>query len=260
MNDTVLNPGETFDYNTCLGQRTRERGYQEAGAYSGGKHVNEVGGGICQGSSTLYYCAMYANLEITVRYCHYFVVSYLPWGMDATVSWGGPDFRFVNSRDYPIKIKAWVSDGNLTVQIWGTDVDGSYVRITNDTWEDSEYYYAQTYRTVYAADGTEISSEKEAYSSYHKYEAMEETPPPDDDTPAPTNTPVPTDTPAPADTPAPTPAPTEPPAANTPEPTPAPTPEPPPVTPEPEPEITPEPPPPPTEAPAPEQDSPTDGE
>ena len=245
MNDTILNPGETFDYNSCLGQRTAARGYQAAGAYSGGKHVSEIGGGICQGSSTLYYCAMHANLDITVRYCHYFVVSYLPWGMDATVSWGGPDFRFVNSRDYPIKIKAWVSNGQLTVQIWGTDVDGTYVRITNETWEDSEYYYAQTYRTVYAADGTQLSRNKEAYSSYAKYEAGEETPAPvDPSTPtpaptaAPTNTPEPTTEPtAPPSSTTPTPAPT---AAPTPEPTAAPTPEP---TAAPTPEPTPPPPP-----------------
>jgi vancomycin resistance protein YoaR len=196
LNDTVVNPGETFDYNTCLGQRTTERGYKEAGVYVGGKHSTDVGGGICQDSSTLYYCALYANLEITVRDNHYFVVSYLPWGLDATVSWGGPDFRFVNNRDYPIKIKAWVSDGYLTVEIWGTDVDGSYVQMTSDTWEDSEYYYAQTYRAVYAADGTLISKEKEAYSRYHKYEAGEETPAPEENT----ATPKPTATASPAPT------------------------------------------------------------
>lgn len=225
MNDTVVNPGETFDYNTCLGQRTAERGYQEAGAYSGGKHVSELGGGICQGSSTLYYCAMKANLNITVRSCHYFVVGYLPRGMDATVSWGGPDFRFVNNRDYPIKIKAWVSDGELTVQIWGTDVDGSYVDLSNETWEDDEYYYARTYRTVYAADGSVISSQQEAYSEYHKYEEGEEATP----TPSPTATPEETPTPTPEVTATPKPEPTQ-----TAEPTPEPT-----ATPEPTPDPTP---------------------
>ena len=255
MNGTVLNPGETFDYNTCLGERTAARGYQSAGAYSGGRHVSEIGGGICQGSSTLYYCAMHANLDITVRYCHYFVVSYLPWGMDATVSWGGPDFRFVNSREYPIKIRAWVSDGELTVQIWGTDADGTYVRITNDTWEDDEYYYAQTYRTVYAADGTQLSREKEAYSSYAKYEAGEETPAPV----APTDeTPTPTEVPPETTTPEPTPTPTAPPSSNTPPPPPTAPPTPPPTeAPTPPPPTTAPteaPTPPPTEAPTPPPD------
>lgn len=171
MNGTVLLPGEEFNYNECLGERTSAKGYQAAGAYSGGKHVSAIGGGICQGSSTLYYCALKANLEITERWEHYFSVSYLPLGMDATVSWGWPDFKFVNSRDWPIRIDSWVADGQLYVQIWGTDVDGSYVDITADGWEDASYYYAQTYRNVYAADGTLISSEPEAYSRYNKYEA-----------------------------------------------------------------------------------------
>ena len=251
LDGTVVNPGETFDYNSCLGQRTTARGYLEAGAYSGGQHVNEVGGGICQASSTLYYCAIKANLEITARSAHYFIVTYLPRGIDATVSWGGPEFRFVNSRDYPIRIRAWVSDGQLTVQLWGTDVDGSYVDITSDTWEDSEFYYARTYRNVYAADGTLISSNEEAYSAYHKYEANANTPAPvetDDPeeidvTPDPTE--VPTAPPEEIDvTPEPT-EPTEPEPADEPEPVSEPDPveepaTPPPSEPEPAPEPEPE--------------------
>jgi len=202
VNGTILEPGDTFDYNKIVGQRTTARGYKEAGAYSGGKHVNGVGGGICQTSSTVYYCAMYANLNITTRSCHYFAVSYLPRGFDATVSWGGPDFRFTNSRDYPVKIKAWVSNGQLTVQIWGTNTDGSYVKMTSDTWEDSTHYYAQTYRELYAADGTLISRNKEAYSSYSKYEESGETPQPETD-PTPTPSPTPDVTPTPAPTPIP---------------------------------------------------------
>lgn len=174
MNGTVLLPGEEFNYNDCLGERTTDKGYQSAGAYANGQHTTAVGGGICQGSSTLYYCALYANLDITERWDHYFAVSYLPMGLDATVSWYSPNFRFVNDRDYPIRVDAWVSNGELTVEIWGTDVDGSYVTITSDGWEDSEYYYAQTYRNVYDADGNLISSTEEAYSRYNKYEKTDE--------------------------------------------------------------------------------------
>lgn len=253
MNDTILNPGDEFDYNSCLGQRTTARGYKEAGAYSAGQHVSEVGGGICQGSSTLYYCAIYANLDITLRSCHYFTVSYLPRGFDATVSWGGPNFRFVNSRDYPIKIKAWVSDGYLTVQIWGTNLDGSYVKATSETWEDSTYYYAQTYRTVYAADGSVISNEKEAYSKYAKYESGAE------ETPSATSTAAPTATPAPTNPP---PSVTDPPPAVT-DPPPVVT-DPPPVVTDPPPVVTDPPPvvtdPPPAEDPEPDPDPDTGGE
>ncbi len=175
MNGTVIQPGAEFGYNDCLGQRTTAKGYQEAGAYSNGKHSTAVGGGICQGSSTLYYCCLYANLDITLRYDHYFTVTYLPMGLDATVSWGGPDFKFRNSRNYPIKIEAWVSNGSLTVRLLGTNEDGSYVKMTSDTWEDADFYYAQTYRNVYDANGNLMSSSKEAYSRYHKHEDTTET-------------------------------------------------------------------------------------
>lgn len=135
VDGVVLNPGEEFDFNKIVGQRTTARGYKPAGAYVGGKSVNEVGGGICQVSSTIYFCALKSDLKITKRSNHHFTVAYLPPSLDATVSWGGPDFRFVNSRDYPIKIRAWVESKKLYVEIWGTKVDDTYVELESRTIE-----------------------------------------------------------------------------------------------------------------------------
>ena len=104
INGYILNPGETFSYNTVVGKRTTEAGFKSASAYSGGQVVQSIGGGICQTSSTLYCAVLYANLEIVTRSEHGFAVSYVPWGMDATVSWGGPEFKFKNNREFPIKI------------------------------------------------------------------------------------------------------------------------------------------------------------
>ena len=117
IDGVVLEPGESFSYNSTVGQRTVANGFKEAGAYANGQVVQEVGGGICQVSSTLYYCTMVSNLQITSRTNHYFSVGYIEPGMDATVSWGSPDFVFVNSRTFPIKIHAYVSGGMITVEI-----------------------------------------------------------------------------------------------------------------------------------------------
>ena len=62
---------------------------------------------------------MFADLDVTVRRNHQFVTSYLPGGKDATVVWGAQDFKFKNSRKYPIKITATVSGGVATIQVWG---------------------------------------------------------------------------------------------------------------------------------------------
>lgn len=191
INGVILQPGQTFSYNDVLGQRTKANGFKEAGAYSGGQVVQEVGGGICQVSSTLYYCAMVSNLKINTRTCHYFPVAYIEPGMDATVSWGGPEFKFTNSREYPIEIKAYVEKNSITVEIWGTDVDGSYVKMSYT----ANGLRATTYRTVYDKDGNEISRTVEANSTYHSHDT---TPKP---TPTPSATPTPTPTPKPQPTP-----------------------------------------------------------
>ena len=202
INGVVLMPGEQFDYNECLGERTTERGYKAAGAYSGGQVVQEVGGGICQVSSTLYYAALLANLQIDVRSCHYFPVGYLSAGLDATVSWGGPEFRFTNNTDWPIKIEASVDTAanTVTVHIVGTNVDGTYVKmesgVTGYIYTNSEYpevatgYKAESYRCVYSADGTLLSRTHEASSTYHYHEEDIVYP-----TPTPEPTPMPSEEP-----------------------------------------------------------------
>ena len=195
INGRIYNPGEEFWYNATVGQRTEARGFQPAAAYSGGKTVTSIGGGICQVSSTLYYATLMADLKIVLRYAHMFDPGYMPvTGCDATVSWGGPDFAFRNSTDYPIKITTSYNDetNQLTITLLGTKTDDHYVEMTNQflsyserktvyqesesiapgTSEVEQYghngYAVQTYRNVYAGDGTLLRSTKEAYSDYDR--------------------------------------------------------------------------------------------
>lgn len=145
INGYVLLPGDTFDYNQVLGKRTAEAGYKAAGAYANGETVYEIGGGICQVSSTLYYCTLLADLEIVTREAHSYVSNYMPYGMDATVSWNGPDFRFRNNTDYPIRIEAEVSDGYVKVKLVGTDTKDYYVEMEYEIigWEAYETVYQE---------------------------------------------------------------------------------------------------------------------
>ena len=210
INGVILNPGDTFSYNTTVGQRTTAAGFREAGAYANGEVVSEVGGGICQVSSTLYHCAMTSNLKITARTNHYFSVGYIEPDMDATVSWGNPDFKFQNDRTFPVKIVAYVKNGSVTVEIWGTDVDGTTVKMDYT----SNGLTTTTYRNVYDKDGKLLSRTQEAVSTYHTHENT-----------APANTTRPTYTTRPVVTAAP-PAPTATPVEPTSAPTAAPTAEP----------------------------------
>ena len=126
INGTILMPGEIFSYNKVVGARTIAAGYKEAGAYAGGKVVKDVGGGICQISSTIYNTALLANLEIVDRSNHQFLTSYVPVSRDATVSWGGLDFKFKNTRTYPIKIVASAKNGLAKVSFYGIKEETEY--------------------------------------------------------------------------------------------------------------------------------------
>ena len=192
LNGFVLNPGEEFSYNDAVGERTTARGFQAAPAYSGTELVNSVGGGVCQGSSTLYYCALLADMEITERINHGFPSSYIDMGMDATVNWGGPDLKFRNNGNYPIKIEAEVSDGFMRMKILGTEERDYYVKmeyeITRVITPEEKYveygpesgykdgqvleggttgYHVRTYKCKYSIESNQlISRDFEAFSSY----------------------------------------------------------------------------------------------
>lgn len=126
INETIIQPGEIFSYNKVLGNTTKEKGYKLGGAYVGGKVVQAYGGGICQVSTTLYNSVLYANLEIVERYNHSYAVSYVPAGRDATVSYGGKDFKFKNNRNYPIKIVANAKNGVVNISLKGIKEDKEY--------------------------------------------------------------------------------------------------------------------------------------
>ncbi len=129
LNGLELDPGQVFSYNESVGERSADRGFKYAPAYSGTELVDSIGGGVCQGSSTLYKTALLADMEIVDRINHGFPASYIEMGMDATVSWYGPDFQFRNTSNYPIRIEAEVSDGMMKFWILGTEERSYYVEL-----------------------------------------------------------------------------------------------------------------------------------
>ena len=126
LNGVVVAPGETFSYNKTLGKRTAEAGYREAGGFAGGRVVQTLAGGICQISSTLYDAVVYANLEIVERHNHMFLAGYVGAGKDATVVYGAYDFKFKNTRKYPVMIKTSIGSGIAKIDIFGVKEDTEY--------------------------------------------------------------------------------------------------------------------------------------
>lgn len=122
INNHVVFPGERFSFNEIVGKRTKERGYMRAPVIVRGEIYEDVGGGICQVSSTLFNAADRAGLRIVKRYSHSRHVPYVPPGRDATVSWYGPDFVFQNDYNQPILIRSFAHAGQMSIAIYSSDV------------------------------------------------------------------------------------------------------------------------------------------
>lgn len=169
LDGMILQPGETFSYNEALGERTEEKGYRPANAYSGNRLAKDIGGGVCQGSTTLYNCALLADLEVLERVCHGVKVGYVPLGLDAAVNWATKtDLRFRNNFHFPIKIQAEVSDGYVKMKLLGTDEKDYYIEMRCGVGDEGAATYAVSYKCKYSKQSGELlSKDVEARSAYY---------------------------------------------------------------------------------------------
>ncbi len=132
----LIAPGETFSFNHYLGEVTAEKGYAEGIIIWGNTTRADVGGGLCQVSSTAFRAAFWAGVPIVERWAHAFRVRYYepPVGMDATIYSPSVDLKWVNDTGHYILIQTYVDRTNktLTFRFYGTnpgrtvEMDGPY--------------------------------------------------------------------------------------------------------------------------------------
>ena len=196
INGKVLMPGESFSFNESTGQRTTAKGYRSAGAIAAGQSIEEVGGGICQVSSTLFNAVARADLEIVSRSPHAWPSTYVKIGEDATVNWPNLDFKFTNNKATPVFIIAYYKDRKCSAEIWGMtlgtgvtiDLESKIVKTvepstqinykqnpelpagtSKETVKSRTGYVVETYK-VWFQNGTETKRELLHTSTYKAYQ------------------------------------------------------------------------------------------
>lgn len=117
IHNILVGDGDYFSFNTMVGERTVEKGYQPAPEIINKELVMGIGGGICQTSSTLFNAVDQLGIRITERHHHSLNIGYVPTGRDATVSYGSLDFKFQNTSGAPFLIKTYYSKGSLTIAL-----------------------------------------------------------------------------------------------------------------------------------------------
>jgi vancomycin resistance protein YoaR len=117
INNVIVGTQDIFSFNTTVGPSDQAHGYQPAKEVVDGKLVDGIGGGICQTSSTLFNAIDQLGVNYVEKNHHSLSVGYVPKGRDATVSYGGADFRFQNTTGVPLLLKTSVVKGTLTVEV-----------------------------------------------------------------------------------------------------------------------------------------------
>ena len=193
----VLQPGEQFDFNKRVGERTAERGFKEAGGIYDGRSRKELGGGICQANTMIYHSVVEADLQVDERNPHSWPSDYVDKGTDATVTWGGANFKFTNNTEYPVALHAYYGDLWVTVELYGRLLpDGQRIEFvgeeisreqpsgveyiadpsmpvgsTSSDRSSHPHIVAKSYRIFYNADGQEIKREEYQTSDYRMIRA-----------------------------------------------------------------------------------------
>lgn len=188
INGSIIMPNKEFSFNKIVGKRTTNRGFTSAKVFGSNEIIDSVGGGICQAVSTIHVAAINSGLTITERHPHVYWVYYIPLGTDAAVfADAGQDLRFKNTTNWPIKIESFVSDNNITFNIYGTNerphlsykLETELLNVTNYSrqyvtdpskvhvgWKGYEY---NTYLVTYD-NGVEVDRKKQYYSYYAPYD------------------------------------------------------------------------------------------
>ena len=120
IDGALIAPGKTFSFNGTTGERTAEKGFQEAPVIINGELQTGLGGGICQVSTTVFNAAYEAGLQIDERTNHALYISHYPLGRDATVNYPDLDLKFTNDTDNWLLLRTFVGSGSLTVNLYGT--------------------------------------------------------------------------------------------------------------------------------------------
>ena len=120
IDGALIAPGKTFSFNGTTGERTAEKGFEEAPVIINGELQTGLGGGICQVSTTVFNAVYEAGLQIDERTNHALYISHYPLGRDATVNYPDLDLKFTNDTDHWLLLRTFVGSGSLTVNLYGT--------------------------------------------------------------------------------------------------------------------------------------------
>lgn len=162
----VIQPGGEFDYLKAIGPLSTSNGFVNSTVISGGVYTTGIAGGICAGSTAVHNAVMKSGLQVTERRNHSLPSSYVKKGMDAMVT-NGLTYKFKNTSKYPVRIRAYVSGGYITVRLESTgDIKNGYTYEPEASFSSDGLKATTTVWKV--KNGKKVDVHQKFYSAYRK--------------------------------------------------------------------------------------------
>ncbi len=125
INGTVIEPEQVWSINRDIGLRTTSGGFRRAGAIVAGRmEDDEIGGGVCQVSSTLFNALLRSDVKLLDHGRHSIPSSYMEIGVDAALNYPSLDLKLENNKGVPIFIVAYIdyAEKAVTFEVYGPTV------------------------------------------------------------------------------------------------------------------------------------------
>ncbi|MEM7556492.1 MAG: VanW family protein [Cyanobacteria bacterium P01_A01_bin.84] len=138
----VLNPTAVFGFWNRVSRPIVANGFREGPMLVGNRLITDVGGGLCQISTTLFQALLWANCEIIERSNHSIDAHgdnrFFTLGQDATVAYGYKDLIVKNDTQIPLMLRLQIlkEKSQAIASVWGQEPKPVKVKIESNILEE----------------------------------------------------------------------------------------------------------------------------
>ncbi|MGE8434269.1 VanW family protein [Chryseobacterium joostei] len=160
INNLVIHPGEVFSFWKMIGKPSEKNNFKEGRNLIKNNISSDVGGGICQFSSILYFLSLQSGLKILERFPHSMDIykeeeRFTPLGSDCTVVYGYKDLQIQNIFPFPVQIKCMINDDELHLSL----ISPKELRV-----QEIEFKYFETEKGVWVET---LSNSKTLFKNFY---------------------------------------------------------------------------------------------
>lgn len=138
----IIQPQQIFGFWNRVPRPIIKNGFRAGPMLVRGKLTNDVGGGLCQISTTLFNALLWSNFKVLER-CNHSIDAhgdkrFFTLGQDATVAYGYKDLIVRNISTIPLllRLQVFPEKAEVTASVWGTEAIPFEVKVESNVLQE----------------------------------------------------------------------------------------------------------------------------